>query len=582
MKLHALEVKNFRSIFTDARNRTLRLDLADGMNVIVGPNNTGKSNILRAMALALDPAPEFERSRDLPGQLRNNAVPTITLELRRTQTRGPEDTLFRYAEEYERDTLGADASTFASEGRIRFQVQLRAGRTGSFSRLERIQVKGKGAISGDAELQDRVIRQLRNVVRFVYIESGTDIRSLLRGRFRDILHAVLGEHRKSELEGARALQNRFAHDLETELLAPLSARIAEGLGQIFSDIEEVELIPSMPSIDQMLEGVTIRLRDSVPTALAYKGTGVRGGVLVSLLRYLAEQSRRSIIFAIEEPEAFLHPAAQEDLRRDFQALAGRPDCTVLVTTHSPYLVPSDSESQVVAVTKDREGRTQLVDRASGTDTRAQVMSGLFRDTGLAAVLARAGEIPIDAQAILFVEGWTDLRYLELVVAATGKTELLEGIHIVPSGGTFRLVAEVVITRALTDRPIVVLLDSDPPGNEAFKLLCGSRFKMSKRDQLLTYAAAFGRGRGVEVEAEDLFPVPLLETFVEAHGAGSVLASEPWVCPHLKRRRWPLTAAAKPEFVGFLESRLEARHTSNWLRLLTEVNACIERQGATIP
>jgi len=92
-----------------------------------------------------------------------------------------------------------------------------------------------------------------------------------------------------------------------------------------------------------------------------EGDGPRGGVLVSLLRFFAEQSRRSTILAIEEPEAFLHPAAQEDLRKDCQALAGRPDCTVPVTTHSPYLVPSDEQSQVVAMAKDREGRTQLVD-----------------------------------------------------------------------------------------------------------------------------------------------------------------------------------------------------------------------------
>jgi len=570
MKLHSLEIKNFRSVFTDAKGRSFRTELADGMNVIVGPNNSGKSNILRGLALALDPAAVFDRTLDLPGQLRNNAVPTITLEFQRTQAAGPEDTLFRYAETYERSKLEDSEPSFAADGRIRIQVQLRSGESGTASRVERIQVRGKGAIGGDPDLEQKVIRQLRDVVRFVYIESGSDVRALLRGRFRDILHAVLGEHRKSELDRARALQAQFAQDLEKQLLAPLSKQIAERLDVMFSDIREVDLVPSMPSIDQMLEGVTIQLKDSVPTALASKGTGIRGGVLVALLRYLAEQSRRSIVFAIEEPEAFLHPAAQEGMRHDIHELATRDDCSVIVTTHSPYLVPSYPRSRVVAVSKDVEGRTHVMASAVGDDPRASVMSGLFRDTGLAAVIERANQVPRKARAILFVEGWTDLRYLQIAAAASGRDDWLQAIHIVPCSGTLRLITEVVVTRAQTDLPFVILLDSDAPGNEAYDLLCGRRFGFSKKEQLMTYAEAYSKARNVEVEAEDLFSVPLTERFLATSKVLNLVAGEPVICPHLKRRRWPFSTAGKVEFVRYLEEQKKLPELPVWVRLIDEI------------
>jgi predicted ATP-dependent endonuclease of OLD family len=56
MKLRSVTIKNFRSIFADEDKRPLKLDFSDGANFLVGPNNAGKSNVLRAVGLALDPS----------------------------------------------------------------------------------------------------------------------------------------------------------------------------------------------------------------------------------------------------------------------------------------------------------------------------------------------------------------------------------------------------------------------------------------------------------------------------------------------------------------------------------------------
>ncbi|WP_164125933.1 AAA family ATPase, partial [Stenotrophomonas maltophilia] len=63
-------------------------------------------------------------------------------------------------------------------------------------------------------------------------------------------------------------------------------------------------------------------------------------VLVSFFKAEAERrlktsSRRSIIYAIEEPETAQHPNNQRVLIDSFKSLAEDSGCQVILTTHSP-------------------------------------------------------------------------------------------------------------------------------------------------------------------------------------------------------------------------------------------------------
>src|SRR5271169_1911211 len=50
MHLAVVEIKNFRSL------KELRVDLQSGLNVLVGRNNTGKTNLLQAIRHAVGPS----------------------------------------------------------------------------------------------------------------------------------------------------------------------------------------------------------------------------------------------------------------------------------------------------------------------------------------------------------------------------------------------------------------------------------------------------------------------------------------------------------------------------------------------
>src|SRR5689334_18347882 len=112
VKLVKVEVKRYRSIYDEP----VVLELADGMNALVAPNNVGKSNLLRAIALAFgeDYVDGFSQNRDAPAGLLW-ARPSVTLTFRvHDPVSQREKTLLRYADSYERSAVPRRRDTYAN------------------------------------------------------------------------------------------------------------------------------------------------------------------------------------------------------------------------------------------------------------------------------------------------------------------------------------------------------------------------------------------------------------------------------------------------------------------------------------
>ena len=244
----------------------------------------------------------------------------------------------------------------------------------------------------------------------------------------------------------------------------------------------------------------VRLGDSMTSDLAFKGTGVRAGVLAAILGYLVEQSRRSLIFAIEEPESFLHPAAQEDLRDSLVDLATRPDTTVVITSHSPFMAPRESEGTLVEVQKSPSGASRVRAEPGGAPG-----AGLFRDPGLARVLDDARSLDRDAQVVVVTEGSTDGEYMTLAARRAGRPELTDRVQFVAAEGASRLPALAVLTAQATERPVIALVDSDDDGKRAARALEG--FKPQPNRATIKIGSLRVRGPQ-RIVAEDLWPPEL--------------------------------------------------------------------------
>lgn len=590
MKLERIEIKNYRSITYDyGRERTFALDVGRGVNAIVGPNNAGKSNVFRALAFALDPAFKYNKQLDRPAGW-TSAKPTVTLTFQVPDSgrASSENTLLKWLEQYERAVNPDLKTTGASKGIVKLRVSMEGSGEAGGVRQETFVVSGVGArkLSADDELAAKALAAFRKCFHFVMISSGQSLENLMEGRFRDILGTVLKEDLKEPYAAAEASRDNYADDLRTKLLKPLTERIDGELKDLFPEITGVSLTPEVTSLDETLARMRVEVSDRALTDLSEKGTGVRGGLIVAMLRHLASTGKRSMLFAVEEPESFLHPMAQEQLRDDLEMLADRNDVSLLVTTHSPHILSREAESKIFAIEKDKDGMTWLAAEASGDQDHAPVIGGLYPDPLYAQWLDRCHSLSAGCELLLVVEGYTDRRYIEIALAAAHRMDLLEGIKIVQAGdgyaggigGAVMAVAQAVTLRSTARVPVAVLLDSDAPGQAAEAQLAKIREKTKDwvpKKTLFSYRFSFvNESKDFPYEAEDLWPDHLYDSFIGSRPLGE------WHDGTSQRPKpdqgchWSLTTAGKEHFLPFLAERVVAADAERWVKLVSAI-----RKGA---
>lgn len=571
MRITRTEVRNYRSIFEHSSTSPgLRLDIADGLNVIVGRNNCGKSNLFRALAAALDPKYQFDPTRDTPGP-KAHRYPSIQVWFELDPSDDEEKELLNLAREYEQ--LATDSSsTRANQNQVVLRVTYAPSDEGPATKRERIVFldgSDTPAKSGYEMRLNEIVQRLHGLVRFVMISSGESIASVLEGNFREILHTVVQEHMNDEFDRAEEHRQEYIKGLQTELLGPLRATVEELVRKVFPEITDIHLTPTVSDIETTLSKVEIGLEDAVTTPLSQKGTGVRGGVLVAMLQYLAENASKCVVFAVEEPEAFLHPAAQEELREGLESLAARPDVNVLVTTHSPFVISRRDDAISMLLEKDHEGRTSIAAASRGDDQRVAVISGILTEQSLEEVVAAAQAVPSDKRGVLLVEGYGDKHYLELAAQKLGRDDAVADLHIVPSNGCSRMANLAVLMRAATGLPIAILLDNDEAGRNAGSRILNledhqTKSKLFSKKDVISYRAVF-KDSNFEWEAEDLFDPVLIEEFVDENGGREAIDGS-------KKRpdngfHFDLGEEYKIKLSSYLEEHAGAAHCEKWGELL---------------
>lgn len=223
--------------------------------------------------------------------------------------------------------------------------------------------------------------------------------------------------------------DRSSKDSDDEVQNPMKAAITAAIAEVQSEIEEiqrkvkekVETIArrtheALKTLDANLAqklspqfkppttskwiglfSVNMDTEDGIP--LNKRGSGVRRMVLVSFFkaeaeRHLEESSRRSIIYAIEEPETAQHPNNQRILIDSFKSLANEQGCQVLLTTHSPGLAAELPAQSIRFIHKHQE----VLTIQAGADVFGEVAKslGLIPDSRVKVLLCVEG--PTDVAA----------------------------------------------------------------------------------------------------------------------------------------------------------------------------------------
>lgn len=191
--------------------------------------------------------------------------------------------------------------------------------------------------------------------------------------FGRILYEIvnsISEEQRGELEGSLVkLQQRLNRAGGKERLKSIvdtELRLNEVLGDYMQCDLEIEFQP--PTMETVLTTPVIFANDGYRNIVSNKGHGLQRAIIFSILRCYSERitgtgaaKKKSMIFAVEEPELYMHPMAQRTIRRVFQGIAGGGD-QVVFSTHSSLLVDVaffDEIIRVESVPRDVEGKKTL-------------------------------------------------------------------------------------------------------------------------------------------------------------------------------------------------------------------------------
>lgn len=263
----------------------------------------------------------------------------------------------------------------------------------------------------------------------------------------------------------RLVTRRGTRDERLKEIKELERRLSEALAEGFPE-SRVELEFEPPEIgDFFAEGSRVLVDDGIRTEATVKGHGMQRELIIAILRVYAEflvqaegTQERGRIFAIEEPELFLHPQAQRRFLELLDRIATNDQ--VVVCTHSPIFVDVAEYQRIRLIEKSsvQEGTRvlQVTEELFPGDERANFRLAVAYNTDRSELFF--------ARKVLLVEGESDkIAFSE--IAAKLEIDLYQaGVSIVEVGGKGNLPHFMRVTGAF-QIPYAVVYDIDPSSED---------------------------------------------------------------------------------------------------------------------
>lgn len=325
----ALEIRKFRSIKSITRD----LNLTD-LNVLVGQNDNGKSNILRALNL-------FFNNQTDAGQP------------------------FRFEEDY---CYHADSGT-GSRREVRIDLIIEPPKN-RFKNAQTLrwtkQWKRDGSIvenrvyaktGTEIQLKDNISKWLDKLkYRYVPAIKGKDYFNALMGELHDVLNeahsSLMANQGKGFISGIQKVTNDITKELKSQIGISSTIQVPSDFKQLFSNLD-------------------FGSKEGENTYhLKQRGDGIKVRHIPVILKYMAEQEKNisipgyvkpDTIWGFEEPENNLEMRFAFELAETLKIYSNQ--IQILLTTHSPafYALSGDQSSEVSKffVTKNQTSCTTV-------------------------------------------------------------------------------------------------------------------------------------------------------------------------------------------------------------------------------
>lgn len=386
MFLKAFRINHYRSINTE-----IRLDTLKGLS-IVGPNNCGKTNILKAIKTffsAKDDDESYSYKRDIPfgskaGQ--SSFVATFGFDgndpLQEAFTE-----LFGMVEITSQDLNEVNLYlTFSSKGNPSY---------GFFKGVKR-----KEGVKSNAYtyVERKLVEKLLNSFECVYVPSAKSVEQLYNSLVIPYLRKVASEKLSDSLDILKAGLKEISNSVDMELNTC-------GINGYTTEFK----VPDN-QLEKIISGFEFTITDTEETDIFNKGMGIQCTALFSTFSWISKKKKeeqKDLIWLIEEPESFLHPELTRSCNQILDNL--KDHAYVVVTTHSLSFVHQDTR-KVIGVEKN-DGKTLAVKYKTYPEATKKIRESLgvkFSDF-----------FNLDRYNI-FVEGPTDKEYFSWFLETTSN------------------------------------------------------------------------------------------------------------------------------------------------------------------
>ena len=358
VKLIELQIRNFGCI--DEKGVTIKID---NIVVLIGPNNVGKTTVLKAYEL-----------------FRNSGAAQTIDDFYQNNENNPIEIagIFNEINEEDKVQIGEKWIYLSGDNEevIKYKwVWNKSGEKGkkySWNNEEEKWVAG-GMGGWDTKIASCIPLPLK-------ISPFDDSEQLERQIVEILTSAVKDNVKNNQSKVATMIKqiNDLAKDVKNEISEELDKttdKLQKNLSDIFPEhIVDIEPQVGKLDVDKILATGThlqVANADGKFYPLANQGSGLQRAFLWSAIEALADSGkmksgRNSIkneepkILLVEEPESFLHPPAIRSAREALYKIAELENWQVMITTHSPIFIDvSKPHTTIIRVEKNEENATKI-------------------------------------------------------------------------------------------------------------------------------------------------------------------------------------------------------------------------------
>jgi energy-coupling factor transporter ATP-binding protein EcfA2 len=453
MKIASLKVVNYRSI------ENIDLSFPSYYSAICGKNDSGKTNLVRAIRSLLGELPPFRfRDRD-EFSFKDDFTKWKVDSDSKQMSVGVEILVDKESDAGLYEFITTYLALEAQPRPLVVRLEAVYKEEGS-PRKTTLEVAGQTFEGIKAE---EVFKKIQSSHGVLFYNSTETDPSTIFGRGTS---GVLGEYTGKDSTQVEKLKKNVNRALG-RIAKRHQSNISELLGR-FESKHKVGMSLHTFELEYLPFSITLGDRK---TALPLEdwGSGTRNRTLILLTLLRARQisqsgvsaSKITPIIVIEEPESFLHPSAQAEFAGILQDLAEEFKVQVLATTHSPYMLSQDRpSSNILLERKVQKKQVRQTVRIETSD--ANWMEPFGRALGVDNRLLEPWKDLFfsKSKCILLVEGETDREYFELLRDPIHKTGQLrfEG-EIFPYHGRDNL-KNAVLLRFIRERYSKVFMTFD--------------------------------------------------------------------------------------------------------------------------